>query len=84
MSLGRAHERNRKIFHDHALQTLGKRGKHPFCFILDHLAYQSIFIPTEIQTGMFVQMRPQLGKQGTFKCVSTCLGISIGEIAPPP
>ena len=45
----------RKNFRGHALQTLGKRGKCPFCFILDHLAYHLTFIPPDIQTGIFVQ-----------------------------
>ena len=72
-SLGRATKRviwgpggvaPRKIFWGHALQTLGKRGKCPFYFILDHEAYHLIFIPPDIQTGIFVQneMGDQLGQ----------------------
>ena len=38
----------RKTLHGHALQTLGKRGKRPFCFIIDHLADHLYFIPPEI------------------------------------
>ena len=37
-----------KILRDHALETLGKRGKHPFCFNIDHLADHLNFIPPEI------------------------------------
>ena len=37
------------IFRGHALQTVGKRGKRPFCFILDDLAHHLYFISTEIQ-----------------------------------
>ena len=72
-SLGRATKKEtwgygghapRKIFLGHALQTLGKRGKRPFYFILDHEAYHLIFIIPDIQTGIFVQnvMGDQLGK----------------------
>ena len=72
-SLGRATKKEirgsggitpKKIFRSHALQTLGKRGKRPFYFILDHEAYHSIFILPDIQTGIFVQnvMGDQLGK----------------------
>ena len=39
---------SRKILRGHALQTLGKRGKCPFCFIIDHLADHLYFIPPEI------------------------------------
>ena len=44
----------RKILRDHALQTLGKRGKRPFCFIIDYLAHHSYFIPPEIPLAFFV------------------------------
>ena len=58
---GRSPQEN---FWGHALQTLGKRGKRPFYFILDHQADHLIFIPPDIQTGIFVQnvMGDQLGK----------------------
>ena len=42
----------RKIFRGHALQTLGKRRKRPFCFILDHLVHHLICLPPEIQLAV--------------------------------
>ena len=55
-----------KIFRGHALQTLGKRGKRPFYFNLDHQAHHLIFIPSN---GNFVQNLTghQFGKQETIK-----------------
>ena len=38
----------RKISRGHALQTLEKRGKRPFCFNIDHLADHLNFVPPEI------------------------------------
>ena len=42
----------RKIVRGHTLQTLGKRGKRPFCFITDHLADHLYFIPPEIPLAL--------------------------------
>ena len=58
---GRSPQEN---FSGHVLQTLGKRGKRPCYFILDHEAYHLIFILPDIQTGIFVQniKGDQLGK----------------------
>ena len=57
LAFGEGHyeKKHGEIFHGHILQTLGKYGKCPFCFILDHLAYRLICIPPDIQTGIFVQ-----------------------------
>ena len=38
----------RKILRGHALQTLGKRWKRPFCFITDHFALHLYFIPPDV------------------------------------